>query len=224
MSIPIVGIGASAGGLESFSELIAHLPASTGMAYIFVQHLDPEHGSLLVEILSKRTALPVEEAREGLKILSDHLYVIPPNTTLTISGDVLRVRRRDPVERPHCPVDMLFQSLAEQIGPKAVGIVLSGSGSDGAKGIQAIKQADGITFAQDESSARFFGMPDAAIQTGCADFVLRPGEIAEELVRIGTQSYLKGSSKPDGSERSDENELAPLGGVKSVQACLSSAQ
>src|SRR5437667_1548887 len=134
MSIPVVGIGASAGGLESVSELIAHLPGTTGMAYIFVQHLDPEHGSLLVEILSKRTALQVKEAREGLKIASDHLYVIPPNTTLTIRGDELHLSGRDAVERPHCPVDILFDSLAEQRGPKAIGVILSGSGSDGAKG------------------------------------------------------------------------------------------
>jgi two-component system CheB/CheR fusion protein len=94
MSFTIVGIGASAGGLESFSELIARIPAGTGMAYVFVQHLDPRHGSLLVEILSKRAGFPVEEAREGVKILSDRLYVIAPNTTLTIGGDVLHLRSR----------------------------------------------------------------------------------------------------------------------------------
>ena len=105
------------------------------MAYIFVQHLDPSHASLLVEILSKRAGFPVEEAREGVKILPDHLYVIAPNTTLTIGGDVLHLRNRDPAERPHHPVDTLFHSLAEQRGPNAIGIILSGNGSDGAKGI-----------------------------------------------------------------------------------------
>jgi two-component system, chemotaxis family, CheB/CheR fusion protein len=181
MSFPIVGIGASAGGLESFSELIAHVPAGTGMAYVFVQHLDPRHGSLLVEILSKRAGFPVEEAREGVKILPDRLYVIAPNTTLTIGGDVLHLRIRDPAERPHRPVNMLFHSLAEQRGPNVIGIILSGSGSDGAKGIQAVKQAGGITFAQDENSARFFGMPGSAIKTGCVDFILAPGDIAQEI-------------------------------------------
>jgi two-component system CheB/CheR fusion protein len=184
MSFTIVGIGASAGGLESFSELIARIPAGTGMAYVFVQHLDPRHGSLLVEILSKRAGFPVEEAREGVKILSDRLYVIAPNTTLTIGGDVLHLRSRDPAERPHRPVDVLFHSLAQQRGSNAIGIILSGSGSDGAKGIQAIKQAGGITFAQDESSALFFGMPSCAIKTGCVDFTLVPKEIAQELIRI----------------------------------------
>jgi two-component system, chemotaxis family, CheB/CheR fusion protein len=184
MSFTIVGIGASAGGLESFSELIARIPAGTGMAYVFVQHLNPRHGSLLVEILSKRAGFPVEEAREGVKILSDRLYVIAPNTTLTIGGDVLHLRSRDPAERPHRPVDVLFHSLAQQRGSNAIGIILSGSGSDGAKGIQAIKQAGGITFAQDESSALFFGMPSCAIKTGCVDFTLVPKEIAQELIRI----------------------------------------
>jgi two-component system CheB/CheR fusion protein len=137
-----------------------------------------------VEILSKRAGFPVEEAREGVKILSDRLYVIAPNTTLTIGGDVLHLRSRDPAERPHRPVDVLFHSLAQQRGSNAIGIILSGSGSDGAKGIQAIKQAGGITFAQDESSALFFGMPSYAIKIGCVDFILDPKEIAQELIRI----------------------------------------
>ena len=184
MSLPIVGIGASAGGLESFSELLARVPADTGMAYVFVQHLDPGHASLLVEILSKRVRFPVEQAREGVKILPDRLYVIAPNTTLTLGGGVLHLRSRDPAERPHRPVDAFFHSLAQERGPNAIGIILSGSGSDGAKGIQAVKQAGGITFAQDESSALFYGMPNSAIRTGCVDFILSPGDIALELINI----------------------------------------
>ena len=184
MSLPIVGIGASAGGLESFSELLARISADTGMAYVFVQHLDPGHASSLVEILSMRAGFPVEQAREGAKILPDHLYVIAPNTTLTLGGGVLRLRSRDPAERPHRPIDAFFCSLAQQRGSNAIGIILSGSGSDGAKGIQAIKQAGGITFAQDPSSALFFGMPNSAIRTGCVDFILNPGTIAQELIRI----------------------------------------
>ena len=211
MSFPVVGIGASAGGLESFSDLLARVPASTGMAYVFVQHLDPGHGSLLVEILSKKTALPVEEARDGMKIYPDHLYVIPPNTTLTLNNEMLQIRSRDPAERPHSPVDIFFHSLAEQKGANAIGIILSGTGSDGAKGIQAIKESGGITFAQDESSARFYGMPRTAIQTGCVDFVLVPGEIAQELVRISRHPYLCGTSGIDGSEGQYENGLALLG-------------
>jgi two-component system, chemotaxis family, CheB/CheR fusion protein len=180
MPFLIVGIGASAGGLESFSELISRIPTDTGMAYLFVQHLDPSHASLLVDILSKRAALPVEEAWEGAKILPHHLYVIAPNTTLTIGGDMLHLSGRDHAERPHRPIDRLFHSLAEEKGPKVKGIILSGSGSDGAKGIQAIKRAGGITFAQEESSALFFGMPNSAVQTGCVDFSFYPQATSQE--------------------------------------------
>ena len=127
MSFPIVGIGASAGGLESISALLAGIPASTGMAYVFVQHLDPGHASHLAKILSNRAALPVEEAREG-EIFPDHLYVIIPNITLTITSHGLHLRRRDLAERPHRPIDVLFLSLAEERGPNVIGVILSGSG------------------------------------------------------------------------------------------------
>jgi two-component system CheB/CheR fusion protein len=134
----------------------------------------------LAKILSNRTALPVEEAREGV-IFPDHLYVIIPNTTLTITSHVLHLRSRDPAERPHRPIDILFVSLAERRGSNVIGVILSGSGSDGAKGIQAIKKAGGITFAEGKNSASFFGMPSSAIQTGCVDFILNPSDIAQGL-------------------------------------------
>jgi two-component system, chemotaxis family, CheB/CheR fusion protein len=190
MSFPIVGIGASAGGLESISALLAGIPARTGMAYVFVQHLDPSNGSHLAKILSHRTTLPVEEAREG-EIFPDHFYVIVPNATLTISNDALHLRSRDPAERPHRPVDTLFLSLAEKRGPNIIGVILSGCGSDGAKGIKAIKKAGGITFAEEENSADFFGMPSSAIQTGCVDFILAPSDIAQRLIGISRRHSLQ---------------------------------
>ena len=190
MSFPIVGIGASAGGLESISALLAGIPANTGMAYVFVQHLDPGHVSHLAKILSNRAALPVEEAREG-EIFPDHLYVIIPNTTPTITSHVLHLTSRDPAQRPHRPVDMLFLSLAENRGPNVIGVILSGSGSDGTKGIQAIKEAGGITFAEEENSASFFGMPRSAIQKGCVDYILAPRYIAQELVGISRHYCLQ---------------------------------
>jgi two-component system, chemotaxis family, CheB/CheR fusion protein len=192
MSFPIVGIGASAGGLESISELLAGIPASTGLAYVFVQHLDPGHVSHLAKILSNWAALPVEEAREG-EIFPDHLYVIIPNITLTITSHGLHLRSRDPAQRPHRPVDTLFLSLAEERGPNVIGVILSGCGSDGAKGIQAIKEAGGITFAEEENSASFFGMPSSAIQTGCVDFILAPSRIAQELVSVVVPLRSKGN-------------------------------
>jgi two-component system, chemotaxis family, CheB/CheR fusion protein len=190
MSFPIVGIGASAGGLESISALLAGIPANTGMAYVFVQHLDPVRVSHLAKILSKKSALPVEEAREG-EIFPDHLYVIIPNTTLTITSHILHLASRDPAQRPHRPVDILFLSLAEKSGPNVIGVILSGSGSDGAKGIQAIKEAGGPTFAEEENSASFFGMPGSAIQTGCVDFIFNPRDIARGLIDISRQYRLQ---------------------------------
>jgi two-component system, chemotaxis family, CheB/CheR fusion protein len=194
MSFPIVVIGASAGGLESISALLAGIPASTGMAYVYVQHLDPAHGSHLAQILSSRTALSVEDAREG-EILPDHLYVIIPDTTLTITSDVLYLRSRDPTERPHRPIDNLFLSLAESKRPNVIGVILSGSGTDGAKGIQAIKEAGGLTFVEEENSASFFGMPSSAIQTGCVDFVLNPRDIARGLIAVSHHYCLRKGQK-----------------------------
>jgi two-component system CheB/CheR fusion protein len=159
------------------------------MAYVFVQHLDPGHASHLAKILSNRAALPVEEAREG-EIFPDHLYVIIPNITLTITRHGLHLRSRDLAERPHRPIDVLFLSLAEERGPNVIGVILSGSGSDGAKGIQAIKETGGITFAEEENSASFFGMPSSAIQTGCVDFILNPCEIAQGLRGISRKYRL----------------------------------
>jgi two-component system, chemotaxis family, CheB/CheR fusion protein len=190
MSFPIVGIGASAGGLQSISELLAGIPASTGMAYVFVLHLHPGHVSHLAKILSNRAAMPVEEAREG-EIFPDHLYVIISNITLTITSHGLHLRNRDPAERPHRPVDKLFLSLAEESGPNVIGVILSGCGSDGAKGVQAIKEAGGITFAEEENPASFFGMPRSAIQTGCVDFILDPCDIVRGIIGISRQYRLQ---------------------------------
>jgi two-component system CheB/CheR fusion protein len=182
-------MAASAGGLEAVSELLAALPAQCGVACIVVQHLDPGHESLLTEILAKRTSLPVVQAHDGVAAEPDHVYVIPPNTTLSMTGDRIRVMPR--ASGVHHPADILFTSLAEERGDSAIGVVLSGGDGDGALGIQAIKQAGGITFAQEPTSARFPSMPRSAIATGCVDFVLRPKEIARELARLSHHPYLR---------------------------------
>lgn len=210
MKSPIVGIGASAGGLEAVSEILGGLPAHPGLAIIVVQHLDRARDSLLSEILRRRTTLPVSEARDGMPVESDHVYVIPPNATLTIDSSVLRLSAR-PATGMHMPVDALFRSLAADCREAAVGIVLSGADSDGAAGTQAIKHAGGITFAQDPDTARVSGMPRAAIETGCVDFVLPAGKIAAELLRLSAHSYLKPGGLAEGvvaCAESDEIEAA----------------
>lgn len=186
-AFPIVGIGASAGGLEALSEFLRAMPADSGAAFLIVQHLDPSRDSLLSGILSSQTQMPVLEAGEGLPIGVNHLYVIPPNTRMLVEQNRIRLQPRDSTLGPPMPVDDLFDSLASDQGSNAIGVILSGSGSDGALGLQAIRRDGGITFAQDPASAKFDSMPRAAIGTGAVDFVLSPREIAAEIRRITTQ-------------------------------------
>ena len=189
-TFPIVGVGASAGGLEAFRSLLQAVPAKTGMAFVLVQHLDPEHESLLTRLLSNATRMPVTEVTEGVTVEPDRVYVIPPNKALGIrNGDLhlLARRRQDP---KHMPIDAFFQSLAENEGNRAIGVILSGVASDGTLGLAAIKAAGGITFAQDSRSAKYDGMPRSAIAAGCVDFVLSPEGIARELKRISLHPYL----------------------------------
>jgi two-component system CheB/CheR fusion protein len=191
MTFPIVGIGASAGGLEAVSDLLAALPSRCGMAFVLVQHLDPAHESLLTELLAKKTAMPVAQAREGVAVEPDHVYVIPPNTTLTLRHQHLHLAMRPSGPARHMPADALLKSLAADCGDASIGVILSGGDSDGALGIEAIKHEGGITFAQEPAQARFPGMPRSAIETGCVDFVLRTSEIARELVRLVRHPYLR---------------------------------
>lgn len=187
---PIVGIGASAGGFEAFTDLLRHLPSHSGMAFVLVQHLDPTHVSALPEMLARITKIPVLEVTDGVEVKPDHVYVIPANTTMGLKNGTLRLSARVVTRGQHLPVDYFFHSLAQERGNQAIGVLLSGTASDGTEGCQAIKSAGGITFAQDEASAKFSSMPRSAISAGCVDFVLDPQRIAKELIRIGQHPYL----------------------------------
>ena len=187
----VVGVGASAGGLEALSDLLANLPEKTGMAVVVVQHLDPQHESKLSSLLSRVTHLPILEATQDLAVQPDHVYVIPKNTTMTIAQGVLQLAPRGGVRGTHLPIDLFLKSLAEDRQSAAIGVILSGTGSDGTLGMEEIKAAGGITFAQDESSAKYPGMPQSAARSGCVDLVLPPDQIARELARIG-QHWLRG--------------------------------
>jgi two-component system CheB/CheR fusion protein len=184
-SFTVVGIGASAGGLEAISELLAGIAPSSGMAFLVVQHLAPFRPSLLPEILSKHTSIAVVEAVDGMVIEIDHVYVIPPNTSMSIARRHIRLQPRGETLGPPMPIDDLFDSLARDLGVNAIGVILSGNGSDGALGLQAIQAEGGITFAQDTASARHTSMPCAAIGLGCVDSILTPRDIAREIARIG---------------------------------------
>lgn len=187
---PVVGIGASAGGLEAFTQLLKSLPNDIGMAFVLIQHLDPAHESVLPEILSRASAMPVSKVEDGMPVEPDHVYVIPPNTTMGISGGALNLMTRTKAPAMHMPVDHFLRSLAEDRKDKAIGVILSGSGSDGAMGIEAIKAEGGITFAQNFKSAKYDGMPRGAVATDCVDFIMPPEEIAGELIRIGRHPYM----------------------------------
>src|SRR5262249_6888097 len=151
-AIAVVGIGASAGGLEAATQLLAALPGDTGMAFVLVQHLDPKHESKLDSILAKSTPMPVHEAGHGMRVEAKNIEIIAPNTTMTITDGVLQLAPRGEVAAQHLPVDSFFKSLAAARQSGAIGIILSGTGSYGTLGLEDIKAAGGITFAQDEES------------------------------------------------------------------------
>ena len=194
--------------LEVFKHLLADLPADTGLAIVFVQHLDPKHHSLLREILSRSTTMVVSEAADGMPVEANHVYVIPANSDLTIEKGMLRLGPRAQEQGPHMPIDRFLRSLAEECGSRAIGVILSGAGTDGAAGIQAIKAAGGVTFAQDQYTAKFASMPQAAVATNCVDFVLPPERIAAELVRIGHHPYVADSSVEEPVPVQDGDEAA----------------
>ncbi|MFL6417605.1 MAG: chemotaxis protein CheB [Bryobacteraceae bacterium] len=204
---PIVGIGASAGGLEAFIELISALPLDTGMAFVLVQHLDPAHESLLPELLARHSRMPVLTVHDGMKVEPDCVYVIPPNTSMELADGSLRLVARE--QGLHLPIDIFFRSLAAVQGSRAIAVVLSGNASDGSVGVRDIKAECGITFAQSEMTARFGGMPRNAVATGAVDYVLTPAEIARELTSIAKHPFLIPSRPGDArSETLPEGEAA----------------
>ncbi len=188
---PIVGIGASAGGLEAFTHFLQNLPVNTGMGFVLVQHMAPRAHSMLPEILAKTTAMPVTEVRDRMKVEPDHIYVTPPDIEMSLSDGVLRLLPRQEPRVQHRPVDAFLRSLAEDRGSRAIGVILSGTASDGTQGMKVIKGEGGITFAQDEDSAKYYGMPQSSIAAGVVDFVLPPDQIARELARIANHPYVR---------------------------------
>ncbi|WP_084386946.1 chemotaxis protein CheB [Anabaena sp. CA = ATCC 33047] len=188
---PIVGMGASAGGLEAFTQLLSHLPTDTGMGFVVVQHMNPQQKSMLTQILSRTTQMPVTEAEYGMQVEPNHVYVIPPNATMTIAEGKLKLKPRQKTYGISMTVDSFFFSLAESMGSKAIGVVLSGGDGDGTRGLESIKAAGGITFAQCEESAKVSSMPNTAVASGYVDFILTPQQIAQELANISRHPYVK---------------------------------
>ena len=178
---PVVGIGASAGGLDASRRLISALPADTGMAFILVQHLDPTHESMMVDLLASHTSMAVQQVTDGMKLAPDHFYVIPPGAYLSVAQGVLHLSHPQERHGARLPFDFLLRSLAQDCGSRAMCVVLSGSGADGSLGLKAVKQAGGLIIAQDPEEAGHDGMPRSAIRTGAVDLVLPVAEIPGAL-------------------------------------------
>ena len=209
---PVVGVGASAGGLEAFTQLLNHLSTDTGMAFVLIQHMPASQESALSKILARETQMPVQEAQDGMKVAPNQVYVIPSNFSMTIAQGVLRLKPRSKAAGTFMSVDMFLLSLAEEQGNKAIGVILSGGDSDGTRGIQAIKGVGGVTFAQCESTAQVDSMPNTAIATGQVDFVLPPDQIAAKLAEISQHPYLASPSPVElnGNLLGDENPLTVI--------------
>ncbi|HEY0676678.1 MAG TPA: chemotaxis protein CheB, partial [Chitinophagaceae bacterium] len=206
VTFPVVGIGASAGGIEAMTELLKNLSPVTGMAFVYIQHLDPTHESMLTSILGRATKMKVVEAGHQMEIEPNHLYIIPPNQEMNIEDGRLLLNQRK--ERPaiHMPIDQFLVSLAQKKQDSAIGVVLSGNANDGTLGLKAIKTEGGFTFAQDDS-ARFKSMPKSAIAEGVVDMVLSPAEIAAELERLCKQPvFVKAIQNHNEDEISNKDE------------------
>ena len=207
---PVVGIGASAGGLDAFKRLLSGIPADSGMAYILVQHLDPSHESILTGLLQKITAVPVHEITNNIEVEENHIYIIPANKLLTATDGILQLSPRLPKNHLNMPIDLLFASLAEVHQSHAIGVVLSGTGSDGTLGLKAIRDVGGITIVQDQESAAFRGMPQSAIDAEVVDFILTPEIIPTHLLAVNSALKLNAGAKTGSESLIPEDEYRQI--------------
>ena len=189
----IVGIGASAGGLEALQQFLTFLPSNTGMAFVVIQHLSPDHKSLLVDILAKYSPMPITEIQDGMRVERNHIYMIPPRYNVEVSSDILMLHEYDPGKINH-PIDYFFRSLAEAYENRSVAVILSGTGSDGTNGIRSVKEHNGMIIVQSPESAKFDGMPRNAISTGFVDLIQKPDSIAREMAHIA-KSMMEASDR-----------------------------
>ncbi len=215
---PVVGIGASAGGLEAFKNLIKAIPENSGMAYILVQHLHPEHESALPEILQRVTNIPVVEISDNVHVDPNHIYVIPSNKTLVATDGVLKLSPRSGKDQRNMPIDVFFSSLAEVHQAHSIGVVLSGTGSDGTAGLKDIKVHGGFTFAQDVASATYDGMPQHAIDAEVVDFVLPPDKIPARLMELQQSFIISPDDKLTPKNKTDEDGFRQILALLRVRA------
>jgi two-component system CheB/CheR fusion protein len=195
--VRVVGLGASAGGLGPLEQFLSHVPVASGLAYLVVQHMDPTRKTLLVELLQRATSMPVHEAVEAQPIRADNVYVIPPDSELTVLSGALHVAKPAEPRGQRLPIDVMLASLARELGDRAIGVVLSGMGSDGTEGLQAIRSQGGLTLAQQPESAQFDAMPKSAIDAGCVDIIASPADLPARMLAVTGQRRLHESPPTD---------------------------
>lgn len=206
-SFPVVGIGASAGGLAAFRRFLNAMPADSGMAFVLIQHLDPDHESMMADLLTKYTEMPVRQADEQVRIQPNHVYMIPPNKFLKIADGGLFLEEPVKQRGVRMPIDHFFRSLAEDRGQRAVGVILSGTASDGSIGIKEIKAAGGMTMVQRPDSAEYDGMPRNAVATRAVDFVASIEEMPDILLKYADHPYLNGDDHPFSLDESEPDQF-----------------
>ena len=190
-------MGASAGGLEAFKKFFTAMPPDSGIAFVLVQHLDPNHESIMSPILGKFTTMPVEQVRDGIVIEPNHVYINPPGKQLAILNGALHLMAMSAPHSTGLPIDYFFRSLAEERREKAISIILSGTGSDGTLGIKAVNEGGGLVIVQDPADAAYDGMPRSAQATGLADHMLAADKIPAELIRYAGHAYVRGEIKTE---------------------------
>jgi two-component system, chemotaxis family, CheB/CheR fusion protein len=209
-TLPVVGIGASAGGLEAFRKLLAALPADTGIAFVLIPHLEPTHASMMVDLLATHTAMTVSQVTDGMRIEGNRVYVIPPQAYLSAHHGLLRL---SPPEAPHgarLPFDFFLHSLAEEYGERAICVVLSGTGADGSAGLKAVSEQGGLVIAQDPEEAAYDGMPRNAIATGAVNLVLPVAQIPQALIRYAHHPYVTAGSPAAPTDESEDRSLVEI--------------
>ena len=210
IGFPIVGLGASAGGLEAIRKLLGAMPANIGIAFILIQHLDPKHESMMVDLLARDTTMKVRQAAEGMPIERNCLYVIPPQAYLSIGDGVLRLSQPQPRPGARMPFDFFLGSLAEEYGERAICVILSGTGTDGSVGLKAISEKGGLVIAQDPEEAAYDGMPRSAIATGAVNLVLPTAKIPLAITRYARHPYVTARYTTAASEEKGGKSLAAI--------------
>lgn len=192
----IVGMGGSAGSLEAFEEFFRNMPADSGLAYVLVSHLDPTHKGIMPELLQRVTTMKVQQAKDGMKVQPNHVYIIPPNKDMSILHGTLQLLEPSMPRGLRMPIDFFFRHLALDRKERSIGIIFSGMGSDGTLGLKAIKENLGMVMVQDANSAKYDGMPQSAINTGLVDFVAPANELPAKLLGYVNHFYKMTKEQP----------------------------